>query len=501
MSYTLRGVYELSKPADKKENEIRVALSECIQDIFKAHASLSQPDFTIKGKEIEISITSDKQTHSDFYRVKKALSDKIGKSLRIGVKSATIRDYTIKFPLEKKPLKEVTIPFVKKITIKDLECTIHLEDIPESYIKKSYIERIIRRIKEKIENQYYEGKDEFWELMDESSWREPKYKRDPTEDLIEKNWAKQGPTKGKWFYRPQLAALLNAMRLIVKKEILEPLGFQEVVSSGFVPVDTWQKTGHIIGVPNEIYYISEPKSRDPALWEEFKDMIFITREVPREKLKDLIAPPFGGVTYAQCPNIYWSFNKATIPQDDLPLKMYESTVISARYESGGRHGIERTDEFHRIEIVYIGLQEQMLELREKMLDKFKHIFDNIFEINWRKAWVTPWYMQQSDASTGVEDEVERIIGTIDFETYLPYRGKPEDKANWLEFQNYTIAGNKFTKGFNIKTQRGELWSGCCGVGLERWVVAFLAQNGLDPEKWPKAFRKYLPELPKGFNFF
>ncbi len=500
MSYRLKGVFELSKPAGEIEGKIEKALTKSIEEIFDPESSPSAPDFTIKGTKITLNAAASKPIHFEFYRVKKRLGELIGKSLRIGVKAATIKDYKITFSVNQKPLKDVGIPFVKKISFKDLECTIQLVDVSETFIKKSAIERVIRRIKEKVDNQYYEGKEEFWDLMEESEWREPLFREDPTEAIIEKNWAKQGPTKGKWFYRPQLVALLNAMKTIVRKEILEPLGFQEVISSGMVPLDVWQKTGHIIGVPNEIYYVSEPGTRDPAQWEEFKDLIYITREVPREKLKDLVAPPFGGITYAQCPNIYWSFNKATIPQEDLPLKMFENTVISARYESGGRHGIERTDEFHRIEIVYIGMKDELLELRSQMLKKFKHIFDNIFQINWRKAWVTPWYMQQSEQSVGVEDEVEHVLGTIDFETYLPYRGDKEDRAAWLEFQNYTIGGTKFPKAFNIKTQKGELWSGCCGVGLERWVVAFLAQNGLVIEKWPAAFRKYLPDLPPGFRF-
>ncbi|MDF1541254.1 MAG: hypothetical protein P1Q69_20315, partial [Candidatus Thorarchaeota archaeon] len=422
MSYKLRGVFELSKPAGETEAKIREEMAKSIEEIFDPESFPTTPDYTIKGTKITLNVTASKPVHFEFYRVKKRLGELIGKSLRIGVKAATIKDYKITFSLNQKPLKDVVIPFVKKIAIKDMQCTIQLVDVSEAFIKKSSIERVIRRIKEKVDNQYYEGKEEFWELMAESEWREPLFREDPTEAIVEMNWAKQGPTKGKWFYRPQLVALLNAMKTIVRKEILEPLGFQEVISSTMVPLDTWQKTGHIIGVPNEIYYVSEPITRDPVQWEEFKDLIYITREVPREQLKDLVTSPFGGITYAQCPNLYWSFNKATIPQEDLPLKMFENTAVSARYESGGRHGIERTDEFHRIEIVYIGLQDDLLELRKQMLEKFKHIFDDIFQINWRKAWVTPWYMQQSEGSTGVEDEVEQIRGTIDFEVYLPYRG-------------------------------------------------------------------------------
>jgi seryl-tRNA synthetase len=90
-------------------------------------------------------------------------------------------------------------------------------------------------------------------------------------------------------------------------------------------------------------------------------------------------------------------------------------------------------------------------------------------------------------------------GTIDFEAYLPYRG-PRETSEWLEFQNLSVLGDIYMEAFNIKSQRAELWSGCTGIGLERWAAVFLAQHGLEPEAWPAGFRRYLSELPKGFKF-
>ena len=94
---------------------------------------------------------------------------------------------------------------------------------------------------------------------------------------------------------------------------------------------------------------------------------------------------------------------------------------------------------------------------------------------------------------------QRREGTIDFEAYLPYRGSREE-SEWLEFQNLSVLGDIYTSAFNIKAPRGELVSGCSGIGLERWTAVFLAQKGLDVEGWPEAFRKVLSELPRGFQF-
>jgi len=71
----------------------------------------------------------------------------------------------------------------------------------------------------------------------------------------------------------------------------------------------------------------------------------------------------------------------------------------------------------------------------------------------------------------------------------------------LQLQNLFVNREKYPKGFTVKAQSGEaLWSGCSGVGLERWASAFLSQKGLEPENWPEAFRKYFGEMPKGIRF-
>ncbi len=71
----------------------------------------------------------------------------------------------------------------------------------------------------------------------------------------------------------------------------------------------------------------------------------------------------------------------------------------------------------------------------------------------------------------------------------------------LQFQNLFVNGEKYPKDFTVKAQSGEaLWSGCSGMGLERWASAFLSQKGLEPENWSEAFRKYFGEMPKGIRF-
>ena len=405
--------------------------------------------WSIKKNILSLHIISGKyyRAHNALLQVKNLFSKGIGKKYHVGVREIKITNYKIGFELEKKPLKDVSIPFAD-VQIKGKDATIILKDVDEEFLRKNYIDRMINLVREKIKNQYYEGKGEFWNLIWQSERKEPVWIKDPTEEMIKLDWLKQGPTKGKWFYRPQAAAIMDAMKEIALKEILLPLGFQKIIESHIVPFDIWLKTGHLEGMPGEFYYVSEPASRDVEQWQHFVDLIKITKEIPLEELKKNIKIPNSGICYAQCPVIYWSIKGKTISERSLPVLIYDDTANSGRYESGGRHGIERVDEFHRIEPVYIGTREHLLELREKLLERYKHVFNDILDLEWRMAWVTPWYMQQAGK---IRDINEKDTGTIDFEAYMPYRGNRET-SEWLEFQNLSILGDKYIKAFNIKSQ-------------------------------------------------
>lgn len=499
MRFDLQGTFTLSADVSGITKELETFIATANDTILKKGpeklAVIEQ--FKAEKKTLFLTIVSEGalRPHNTLLQIKNALSKELGRAHHIGVRDITIDCYTITFNLEKEPLKAVEIPFAR-VSIKGKQVTMVLSDVSEEFLRKNYIDRMINLIKEKVNNQYYEGKAEFWKLIWQSGERQPVWSKDPTEEMEKLGWLKQGPTKGKWFYRPQATAILKTMEQIALREVLQPLGFQEVIESHIKPFDIWLKTGHMEGMPYELYYVVEPRTRDVKDWERFIDLTKITKEVDDAELQKNLSHPAAGLAYAQCPMIYWSFKGKTISEKSLPVLVYDRTAISARYESGGRHGIERVDEFHRIEPVYIGTREQLLSLREKLLERYKHVFNDIFDLEWRMAWVTPWYMQQAGK---VGDEGTKDTGTIDFEAYMPYRGTRKD-SEWLEFQNLSILGKKYITAFTIKAQKSELWSGCSGIGLERWTTAFLAQKGLNPERWPEKFRKYLERIPDGIEF-
>ena len=499
MRFHLEASLRLSADAGAAEK----AISDFIRDagpILEKGAPEGQgakiTEWRLAKNRIDLIIDSDRyvRAHDALLRLRRPLSELLGKQYRIGVRGIDVTAFEIEVESDREIAHR--IPYVREMRHEGGRLRLILDvgeggTLGQSEIENRIPDRIVSLLEEKLEKGYG-GKTEHWELLWESEKREPKFRADPTEEMQKAGWIKHGSARGQWIYGPQATHLFRTFEAIVLEEIIGPLGYQEMIFPKLDTWDVWKKSGHAQGVYPEIYFVCPPKTRDPAFWEEVMDYYKVTHEVPLELVKEKIDLPIGGMCYAQCPTFWGFLQGMTLPNGELPMKVFDRSGTSHRYESGGIHGIERVDEFHRIEIVWLGTKEHTLEEAEKLKGCYKHIFEDILELTWRTAWVTPWFMAQ-EGKTGLSEMTG--AGTVDYEAILPYN------ENWIEFQNLSVNGEKYPKGFTVKAQSGEsLWSGCSGVGLERWASAFLSQKGLDPSNWPEEFRKRFGEMPKGIRF-
>jgi seryl-tRNA synthetase len=502
MRFHLEGRLVLSGDISKAEADLPPFVQEANSTVLVKGAPAGKGArigvFNLKGDQLEVTIDSDEyvRAHDALVRLGKLFGQKFGRKLAVGVRRLEADSYLIELELEKEPLQLVRIPLVETIRFDGKKCTITFGKLDEKFLAEKYVDRIITLIQDKVNAQHYAGKAEHWELVWKSPERPPLTNLDPTALLEKEGWIKRGASRGQWIHGPEMTRLFRTFEKVVEHEILGPLGFQEMIFPKLEPFSVWERSGHAKGIYPEVYYVCPPKSRDPLLWEEVIDHYRITNEVPLEKIRERIDLPIGGMTYAQCPALWTFFQGRTLPNDRMPIRVYDRSGTSHRYESGGLHGIERVDEFHRNELVWLGTRFQAVETAAALNASYKRIFEETMELDWRMARVTPWFMAQ-EGLTG--DSAETEIGTTDYEGRLPYRqGTGEE---WLEFQNVSVNGTKYPKGFTVKVQSGEpLWSGCSGIGLERWTAVFIAQKGMDPAKWPRPMRELYGETPRGIRF-
>ncbi len=513
MKYHLEAIFNFSGSLpEESQEDIQQFFEEFTE---KIQESRKEGKFSITSWErkdsnllLVISSIESLLPHIAILRIRKQLSAIIGKKFRIGLRGFKFSKYTIETELDDKPLKEFTLPFTKKIKFseKDDKNLVSIEidpAIPEDFVEKGAIERIIRRVNEKVSKQHYGAKKEHHEIVWYSGEKKQFTDKNPTQLMQKANWIQRTNYRNQFILTPTITTLVEALKQIMVDSVYKPLGFDQMMIPKLVDWSVWLRSEHAEGIYQggfEPYFVVQPKEPTPEYFEEVADYITITKTIPDDMLYDKITAPIGGLSYAQCPPFWVWLQGKTLAKESLPIKIYDWSGPTYRYEAGSAYGFERVDELHRIETLFIGSPEQTKEIGLQVRDKLRLIFEDVLDLEFREAKVMPWWLQQSAHEEEMDEADDLVVGTIDFEAYMPYRGNRDD-SEWLEMQNISIIGHKYPKGFSVKAEGNiELWSGCGGGSFERFLTAFISQKGLEKENWPDTFLKYIDKLPKPVKF-
>ncbi len=240
------------------------------------------------------------RVHDALFRFRKQIAPTLGK-FRLGLRGIEVLDYSVEMTGEfPEGFRIPQLPFIRESALEGDTLRMKL-DLSAADLENKVPDRIVRLVEEKIQAAGYGGKTEHWDLVFESGKKPRTFGGDPTEEMIRRGWVRHALSRGQWIHGSQSTQLFRAFEKIVMQEIIEPLGFTEMIFPKLVPWEVWKKSGHAKGVYPEIYYVCTPKTRDPAYWEDIGDYFKVTGEVWVEEINKRIDGPIGGLCYAQCP--------------------------------------------------------------------------------------------------------------------------------------------------------------------------------------------------------
>ncbi len=137
----------------------------------------------------------------------------------------------------------------------------------------------------------------------------------------------------------------------------------------------------------------------------------------------------------------------------------------------------RFKEFTMREIVFIGNYEDVERLRKKLI---------VDVLNFTKSLNLNGVIEKSSDPffTSLPDsrgkKLLQQLKPLKFELKVAMPSGP------MAIASFNLHEDFFGRSFNIKLQNGETaTSGCVAFGIERWVLGFLSQYGLDIKYWPK----------------
>ncbi len=285
--------------------------------------------------------------------------------------------------------------------------------------------------------------------------------------------------EGQYVYLPMWVRLFRALQTLLVDAAVRGLGFEEWMLPRMIPRD----------------------ALDAFQFTQFKE--------------DLLIPVGNGSSYldpVQCISLYHLLRGTKLSPSRLPLKVVEClggwTWRNERPED--RDGPYRSMEFARVEHIFLGTADQVTSMRSAVRSSITDLLTHL-GIGWqvvvgsgcmdipsiiaaRERAATPDDVPVQDIEVpvrGALTERDRDPGFVhewhDVWTGDGLAPTPNDAfyVDTDEVCGCTVEGDHLVENFSIGIDGGgTLWSGCCGIGVNRVVIGFLYQHGFDERRWP-----------------
>ncbi|KNF08358.1 type-2 serine--tRNA ligase [Gottschalkia purinilytica] len=343
---------------------------------------------------------------------------------------------------------------------------------------KSIREEIIKdKVKELVERY---SKNEF-PLKDQIVFTNNKdvpFKENIIEVMVNKKIIKQVDL-GMYIFREPFITLLKFFDDYFVSNIAKKFNAKHEYYPVVIKSDTLNKTNHFTSFPEHVHFVTH-LNEDIDLIKLFIDEINKSNgwnDNVEIDFNEYFKKPQHMINPATCYHCYEGMKGETLDGD--------GTVVTAvskvhRYESKNHKDIGRLMDFTMREIIFVGNPNFVKENRAKSLDLLKEIIER-WELD---CWI---------------ENANDMFFTNDFQVKASFQRKNDmkyelkmnipyfNKAISVSSSNFHSA--TFGKAFDIKSGKRPVVTGCLAFGLERWVIAFLSQYGLDSELWPKELKK------------
>lgn len=147
-----------------------------------------------------------------------------------------------------------------------------------------------------------------------------------------------------------------------------------------------------------------------------------------------------------------------------------------RYESGNLKTLERLWDFTMREIIFVGPKDFVLGQRQKAVDETAALLDE---------WGLSYEIRSATDPFFIEDYSTQTMFQSAFDLKYEVRAALPYKNDTLAVGSFNYHQDFFGRSFDIRGADGDaVHTACVGFGLERLALAFLAQHGMDPARWP-----------------
>jgi seryl-tRNA synthetase len=181
---------------------------------------------------------------------------------------------------------------------------------------------------------------------------------------------------------------------------------------------------------------------------------------------------------AVCYHLYFA-----LADKPLPGGQVAATAVGNcfRYEAINLVSLERLWNFTMREIIFVGPKEFVLANRETARRRMSRVFEEIGLAYRVESANDPFFIGEFRKQAAFQSAFQL---KYEIRARLPFRDAT------LAVGSYNYHQDFFGRNLNISLSDGSpAHTGCVAFGLERMALAFLAQNGLEPDNWPASVKE------------
>ena len=260
-------------------------------------------------------------------------------------------------------------------------------------------------------------------------------------------------------------------------EFAYELGASEKLYPVLLPLSDYYKTGYISKTPQYSIFCA-------SVNENLEDLERVDAVVRNKKIKDIIKEPRFALSPSACFHTYLEYKNKILK---------DNTIVTFRqnvFRNEGRlnyNEIGRLCDYHVREIVMIGSNDFVSDNRDRIMQKSKEFMS--------KLQLMGDISLASDSFVIPKMQMYRKIQQIDKSKYEMHLNISQEKT--ISTASYNLHGKAFTDPFNISVKNcQDTVTACVGFGLQRWVLAFFSQYGIDEDTWPEEVKNKYAALKR-----
>jgi acyl carrier protein len=249
------------------------------------------------------------------------------------------------------------------------------------------------------------------------------------------------------------------------------LGAREHEYPNLIALATLERAGHLGSFPHQLTLVSHLE-REP-------DLLRRVAAEPGSLRRDDLAAPRHALAPAVCYHCYPEWAGRTLDAGPVVLT---ARGRCARVETGHPAPLERQWDFAMREIIVLGSRDEVEAARRLLVRRASELMDALDLDGCIETAHDPFFTRASRGKRLLQQ-----LGTLKYELRLRLDGGGRS----LAVASFNHHQDHFGRCFEIRRPGGApAHSGCVALGLERWVLGFLTQRGVNESAWPGEVRSW-----------